>query len=470
MRPYYADIPPPGVSVPVSAYSQTTPTYAQAASGSTLPPWKRKPGVGAAGTPSYISVAAPAAAPDLRSNQFPNSMKKYLGRAFARCPPEHQDELKQELLVFCKTVIAANRVNTIDWENYPLPTLCEQTPAQPPPPPKTPSPPPYPQARDNDMSVSATVPVKRKRLNQMVDAWKQVNEEKLRKSRREERFRDSLANPITPITLDEPMSLETIVGTCQILEKNYFRLTSAPDPSTVRPLPVLRKTFALLRDKAASGATYNYLCDQYKSIRQDLTVQRILNDFTVQVYEEHARQALKNKDLGEYNQCQTQLKQLYAAGIPGCVNEFVAYRILYALHTRNQTYLNATISELTPEQRSDAVIRHALRVRSASASHNYHLLFLLFQRVPNLGQLLIVHFLERERVLALMTLCKSYRPRLSASFVRQELGFQDKREFDQFCQDHNLGDIESVDAKQLLFVLEDLWQSKFTKVDIKGQV
>eukprot|EP00965_Chrysotila_dentata_P240070 6203483-Pleurochrysis_carterae.AAC.1 len=41
----------------------------------------------------------------------------------------------------------------------------------------------------------------------------------------------------------------TVVGTCQVLEKKYLRLTSAPDPRTVRPEPVLRKSIELIRAK-----------------------------------------------------------------------------------------------------------------------------------------------------------------------------------------------------------------------------
>ena len=68
-------------------------------------------------------------------------------------------------------------------------------------------------------------------------------------------------------------------------------------------------------------------------MRQDCTVQHLQTELSARIYEAHARCALENGDVGEYNQCQGQLQQHYASGIPGSKAEFLAYRILYqAVH------------------------------------------------------------------------------------------------------------------------------------------
>ena len=183
-------------------------------------------------------------------------------------------------------------------------------------------------------------------------------------------------------------------GTCQTLEKSYFRLSSAPDPSVVRPEPVLQRALQRLLHQLRDGtANYFYAADQFKvrhrgscspteplkahvprrrcpcllcvahpsargggltrgcraavqGLRQDCTVQHLRNELTVQIYEAHARAALQYGDHAEYNQCQTQLNALHAEGLPGSRAEFLAYRLLYQAVHAAQGELVALVSAL----------------------------------------------------------------------------------------------------------------------------
>ncbi|WZY91988.1 hypothetical protein YC2023_064317 [Brassica napus] len=213
----------------------------------------------------------------------------------------------------------------------------------------------------------------------------------------------------------------TVKGTCQEIEKRYFRLTSAPDPSAVRPEDVLEISLLMVQD---SQKNYLYKCDQLKSIRQDLTVQRIHNHLTVKVYETHARLALEAGDLPEYNQCLSQLKILYADGIEGCSLEFAAYSLLYiTLHSNNNRELLSSMSRLSKEAKKDEAVRHALSVRAAVTSGNYVVFFRLYKTAPNMNSFLMDLYVEKMRYKAVTVMSRSCRPTVPVSYLAQVLGF-----------------------------------------------
>lgn len=64
----------------------------------------------------------------------------------------------------------------------------------------------------------------------------------------------------------------TVKGTSTTLEKEYFRLTRVPDPATVRPEAVLKQSFQMVKERWKNTEDWDYVCEQMKSIRQDLTV------------------------------------------------------------------------------------------------------------------------------------------------------------------------------------------------------
>jgi hypothetical protein len=87
----------------------------------------------------------------------------------------------------------------------------------------------------------------------------------------------------------------------------------------------------MVQTKWKQTADYRYVSEQLKSIRQDLGIQHIKNEFTLEVYQFNARLAIETGDLSEFNQCQTQLFQLYDENpqLTKAKVEFIAYRILY---------------------------------------------------------------------------------------------------------------------------------------------
>ncbi|KAH7105855.1 SAC3/GANP/Nin1/mts3/eIF-3 p25 family-domain-containing protein [Auriculariales sp. MPI-PUGE-AT-0066] len=274
-----------------------------------------------------------------------------------------------------------------------------------------------------------------------------------------------------------------IVGRSEEVFKQYLRLTSEPDAATIRPKHVLEKTLAELKIRWRREQNYTWVCGQFKSLRQDLTVQRIKDDFTVTVYEIHARIALENDDMVEFNSCIATLTQLYELGIKGKNDEFLAYRILYLVHAKNRSEINRLIGQLSLAQKSAPSVAHALQVQRAVATNNYHAMFVLYNapaEVINMGAYIMDAFVVRQRVIALM--CMSvYRPSLSLQFITSELSFESLEEAHKFLVEHNAHlytdrnprlplEERGLDTKAALPVLTRELQQKYRKVGVKGVV
>jgi hypothetical protein len=308
-------------------------------------------------------------------------------------------------------------------------------------PPPTPSsvsaqpPPPPPPVFDNK---PLTRKQKRKAALEAVTAGRASKKaanalaEQAKRARRAERFDGGAAAvssaassswTTASVAHDDDWDDFVVRGTSRALEKGYLRLTSAPDPATVRPPAVLELAFAHVKQRWEREHDYAWLCDQLKAIRQDLTVQHVNDAFAVMVYESHARWALESDDLNEFNQCQTQLHKLYAKGVAGARDEFTAYLLIYFLHLNLPGDLARQMLRLTREERESAAIRHALAVCTAVALSNYQQFFHLHARAPHMSAFLLDYMVPGMRRLALAAICSAYRPSVPLAFVQEALGF-----------------------------------------------
>lgn len=401
-----------------------------------------------------VTPAAKSSNAGKPKRDWPQAVRQYVQRAFApenNEPSVSRSDMEIKLKQTISDAAEANNLLRVDWDNLPLPQqtiLYEREKEK--------------EQRENtrhistlsiqDTNLTSFAPPSRKRKSTdweptaddtgQVPPWRattnhrNVFEERIsypdKRQRqdipgkgsskfhysldnRKNRFEDRQASLLSSQTFSSTKNSPTpdvdqgpVVGRCQDLEKRYFRLTSAPNPETVRPLAVLEKTLDHLKRKWKKENNYGYICDQFKSLRQDLTVQHIKTEFTVNVYEIHARIALEKGDLGEYNQCQTQLRALYSQKLGGHPTEFKAYRILYFLHTCNRTDMNDVLADLTSAEKRDAAIKHALDARSALALGNYHKFFQLYLDTPNMGAYLMDMFVARERLAAISNMCKAW--------------------------------------------------------------
>jgi len=140
--------------------------------------------------------------------------------------------------------------------------------------------------------------------------------------------------------------------------------------------------------------------------------------------------------------------------------------------------LNLYVGQLTDQQKCHAAVRHALDVQRALAMGNYHSFFSLYMAAPNMGAYIMDHFVDRERVRALIVMTKAYHT-LPLSFIQSELGFESLGHTLEFLSGHEAGiyqnpnspDEEKVlDCKPAGAPLVQILEDKYRKVQIKGAV
>ena len=219
--------------------------------------------------PAPVAAPAPAANP---TDGWPKTLRMWVERAFTVCKSDAERSFVEKNLR--ARIGRANETNTLwstDWEREPLPERSKLW-----------LPPPNSLSGMSSADGGAKAGKKRKAkkglsLSHMYGGHDDDDErgggysgeqrpidpyEAQKRQKRAGRFvspreaekRDRWSQPLLPaLKVDDgsgDISLDyTVVGTSYKVEKKYLRLTSAPDPSTVRPEPVLKQAIELIKSK-----------------------------------------------------------------------------------------------------------------------------------------------------------------------------------------------------------------------------
>lgn len=302
-----------------------------------------------------------------------------------------------------------------------------------------------------------------------LEAFPKASQQKVDERRR--RF----ANTTVPMHTDE-YSFEPIAGRSTKLEKQYLRLTGPPNPDVVRPKEVLEKSYRLLVSKWKKEHNYSYACDQFKSIRQDLSVQHIKDQFTVKVYQTNALVCLEAWDMGEYNKCLTCLNELEDVYNIPISAEFKMFRMFYLLHTQRTSELSEYLRQLHAKSKRELAhgkIRFALDVVGAVLSKNRPHLFALYRLADEHQKHAMSGFLLRERLGTLAALTNSLRGTISFDQVRQYLALGSEEEARAFVAQYVKLDEEEdtgVNCQAIRTIISKAYTDACKVVDIKGQI
>uniref|UniRef100_A0A7S2XGR9 SAC3/GANP/THP3 conserved domain-containing protein n=1 Tax=Lotharella oceanica TaxID=641309 RepID=A0A7S2XGR9_9EUKA len=159
-----------------------------------------------------------------------------------------------------------------------------------------------------------------------------------------------------------------------------------------------------------------------------MRVQSIRNEFAVKSYETHARIAISIGDLSEYNQCQTQLWELYHENeeFKTHFHEFMCYRVLYYSATNNTQGLVKLLETLQHEDRKSGPVKYALKVHFAITSRDYYTYFKLLKSAPFSSSFILLKLQDFVRFQALKLIAKGYRPsNVPVQFCAKQLNMEE---------------------------------------------
>lgn len=107
------------------------------------------------------------------------------------------------------------------------------------------------------------------------------------------------------------------------------------------------------------------------------------------------------------------------------------------------------LKQLTPDEKQEPALDHALKVRHALSQGNYGRFFKLYRVAPNMGASLIDVFIDKIRVLSLRNLAVGFvATGLELNYLSKTLAFASTEESEKFLKETGVVISVSADGQQ----------------------
>lgn len=140
-----------------------------------------------------------------------------------------------------------------------------------------------------------------------------------------------------------------------------------------------------------------------------------MNELTVHTYETHARISLEVGDFEEFNQCQSQLKELYLDPRISCSpnltknsDEFMTFRLLFAAVIRDWFTMSADLSQALKS--TSELVRTTVSLCRAIQSYDYVTFFKLYTKVNDESRYILDLVVDKFRSIAVHRIINAFAP------------------------------------------------------------
>lgn len=229
-----------------------------------------------------------------------------------------------------------------------------------------------------------------------------------------------------------------MIGTATKLEKDFIRAHSeiVNDKETVRPLRVLSEAFDFVMNKYKENKDYKYIINQLKSIRQDMLIQNIKNDFSVKVYETSTLISLQNEDIENANiTLSVLIKELYNTIHNENEYQFYRYYLLYNIlyDIKEMNYIIQEDKFMLYKNNNKDIID----IMKAMNEKNYIRLFILFNKLNSeIERKMIIPFIDYYRVQAMIIIAYGFYTTIDINYLYEKIGGNSSNEeFFNFLKD-----------------------------------